>query len=178
MRLRLATRAAHQVVEELPLMARLFATDFLLDELANLLGRLAPVHRALEEVLADCEEAAAIGYRPRTPLLEADLVLLGGTEEPPPSRQPVYDGSAARLGALYVIEGSVLGGQVIQRQLAAHFGPNIGASISYYRPYGPDVSAQWQRFRQVLNQKLSPDTLAEAEAAAHRTFSFFANALT
>lgn len=178
-RLRLATRPDHQAIEQLPIMARLFAEDFQQAELRLLFERLLVAHRALEAVLAASPEAVAIGYRLRAPLLEADLDGLGGRRalalRP---AVPRYDTEAARLGGLYVIEGSILGGQVLRRQLLAHFGTGIAPCLTFYHPYGGDPGPQWRRFRAALDQRIILDSaLDEAESAAHATFATMASVL-
>jgi heme oxygenase len=76
----------------------------------------------------------------------------------------------------YVAVFSDIGGQVIRRRLEAHFGPSIGAALTFYCPYGADTAAQWQRFRQVVEQ-LATEAVDEAEAAAQATFAAIGTAL-
>lgn len=177
--LRQATREAHERIEKLPAMARLFAPGFRRDELAALLGHLLSVHRPLERLLAADDEMAAIGYRPRTPLLEADLGKLHGSEAAAPSSLPAYSTGAARLGALYVLEGSAIGGQLIRRHLVAAFGQDFDECLSFYRPYGDSPSGQWQRFRQyLLDHVVGEDALMQAKEGALATFGLFHQSLS
>ncbi|CDK97235.1 putative heme oxygenase [Magnetospirillum gryphiswaldense MSR-1 v2] len=174
LQLRSATRSAHEAMERLPRLARLFADDYRRDELAALFRSLLAVHEPLEAALAGTPEAVAIGYCPRSPLLVSGLVRLSGGAGifPPSVPIPAYPSSASRIGAFYVIEGSILGGQVIRRRLVEHFGEDIAEALAFYSPYGDDVGGQWIRFRTVL-ARIVDDNVAirEAESAAIATFS-------
>ncbi|WP_156612581.1 biliverdin-producing heme oxygenase [Paramagnetospirillum marisnigri] len=152
---------------------RLFAKDYRRDELITLFGCLLAIHEPLEAALAGTPEAMAIGYRSRTPLLVNGLATLGGQRgSSPPVLVPTYSSSASRIGGLYVLEGSILGGQVIRRQLEAHFGNAIRDALDFYSPYGEDVGGQWIRFRTALAQITADEAAGrEAELAAIATFS-------
>ena len=78
-RLRLSTRSAHERMEKLPALARLFADDYRRSELAELLTKMLNVHDPLEAVLSQTDEAERIGYRPRAPLIRESLLQLGQT---------------------------------------------------------------------------------------------------
>ena len=58
--------------------------------------------------------------RRRGPALLADLDSLG-LAAPDAVALPAFDSPAARLGALYVIEGSRLGNEVLRRQVLTHW---------------------------------------------------------
>lgn len=57
------------------------------------------------------------GWQGRTQALRDDLAALGGDENPPELDFTLPPGEAARWGALYVIEGSRLGGAVLARSV-------------------------------------------------------------
>lgn len=79
-------------------------------------------------------------------------------------------GPAAAMGALYVLEGSTLGGRVIGRHIAALHGIE-GDGLAYYRGYGPNTGAMWAVFRARLGG-LSGDAAAEAAALASAIAAF------
>ena len=178
--LREATAAAHLRLEELPRVSRLFATDYRPDELAELLAIQRAIHLPLERVLASGIDLAAFGYRPRWPLLDADLVHLGWRGAiaeiafiPPPPACP-----ATLLGICYVIEGAMLGGEVIRKRLIERFGREIVAACAFFSPYGAEAGEQWRRFRHRLDAELtSPAALATCIDAALFTFAHFERAL-
>nr|GFC70870.1 hypothetical protein [Tanacetum cinerariifolium] len=61
------------------------------------------------------------------------------------------------LGAMYVVEGSTLGGQVIARQLAKS---NIPMR-SYFSGYAERTGPLWKVFCQLLTQEATPENEAE-----------------
>lgn len=60
---------------------------------------------------------------------------------------------AEALGALYVIEGSMLGGMVIAKQLKKY--PDLEtANFNYFGHYGQDIGPIWKAFVSYLNEQL------------------------
>ena len=112
--------------------------------------------------------------RQRSHLPEADLLYF---DERRPSLQYVFSGprlpgKAAFLGAMYVIEGSTLGGQYIARHVEHALGLSPGNGDAYFRGYDDKTGGMWREFQntlEVLNDK-------EADAvtdAAKKMFSVF-----
>jgi heme oxygenase len=112
------------------------------------------------------------GKRRKANLIAADLISLGAKPFTPAEDRllPQILNHAQSLGALYVIEGSTLGGQIISQLLVRQLG-DISA-ISFFSGYGADTMAMWQKFKAVLD-------LAENEpgdeiiATANETFLKF-----
>jgi heme oxygenase len=112
--------------------------------------------------------------RQRSHLLAADLLHF---DEQRPDLQYVFSGTkplskAAFLGAMYVIEGSTLGGQYIARHVEGALGLTPGIGDSYFRGYGDRTNAMWREVQQAL------ELVNEAEAevvigAAKKMFSEF-----
>ena len=97
----------------------------------------------LHEVVPDLVERSRLG------LLECDIRALGGL----PRRSPLagYDVLTVprALGALYVLEGSTLGGQVISRAVA----PSLGTdSLAFFTGYGSLTAALWSSFVAALDR--------------------------
>lgn len=121
--------------------------------------------------------------RRRSPLIEADLDYLGA-EIPALKHRPtpwfssdVHSQPEARyasfLGAMYVMEGSTLGGQYIARHVEQALGLQPGAGNAYFRGYGDQTGAMWKSFKTVL--AAVPDTHTELVVqSAKRMFGFFA----
>ncbi|MDB5267397.1 MAG: hypothetical protein JWP58_437 [Hymenobacter sp.] len=121
-RLRLETRPFHDAVEQNPFNLALTAgtvtaadtTQFL----AKMYGFLEPYEAELHAHAATFGPAWQLDQRYRAPLILQDLARLGHDAAPPlyPELPPLTS-RAQLLGAMYVLEGSTLGGQVIARQL-------------------------------------------------------------
>lgn len=157
-RLREATHEAHEALErDLDWQARV-AT---LPGYRALLVRLHGFHAAYEPAIgAALADAPFFDPRRRLPALDADLHALDGAtpHSLPAPAAPRLDGAGAALGALYVLEGSTLGGAVIGRQVARLHGE--GVPLAYYSGRGRATGPLWRTFRERL------DGLPEAEAAA------------
>ncbi len=177
-RLRTATGPAHQALEDsLDWRARV-AT---LPGYRTLLARLHGFHAAWEPVIgAELADDAFLAPRRRLALLAADLQHLGLSPDavaalPLPvlsdRERPVLRGPAAATGALYVLEGSTLGGKVIGRHIADLHGLS-GAGLAYYRAHGPAAGSMWAALRARL-EIFADDPAAEAvlTGAAVATFA-------
>ncbi|TFZ60400.1 biliverdin-producing heme oxygenase [Methylorubrum sp. Q1] len=157
-RLRDATQGAHEALErDLDWEARV-AT---LPGYRALLIRLRGFHAAYEPAIAAAlADAAFFDPRRRLPAVDADLRALdrAAPDTVPAPDAPRLDGVGAALGALYVLEGSTLGGAVIGRHVARLHGE--GVPLAYYAGRGRATGPLWRAFRERL------DGLPEAEAAA------------
>ena len=148
-----------------------------------LLARLWGFHKAFE----GCIEEAARGLdlpvdlkaRARAPMLEEDLATLGCSAldiaQLPHCDDMFRPRSApACLGALYVVEGSTLGGLHIARALSDLFEGAEGEGRKFFLGYGAAHGAMWRGFLEQLDH-MTGDEAREAEAieAAVRTFADF-----
>jgi heme oxygenase len=77
---------------------------------------------------------------------------------------------AAAFGALYVVEGSTLGGTIIARQVERSLGFTAGAGCSYFRSYGAALGPMWKAFGRRLLDLSDPAFDDRAVASANRTF--------
>lgn len=102
--------------------------------------------------------------RRRSAALVADLAELGAAPIAPRDI-PAYDSVAAALGAIYVLEGSRLGGAMLVRSVPAHL-PR--------RFLGAGDSASWRKLVATLDATLpSKDHLTAAIGAARAVFARF-----
>ena len=113
--------------------------------------------------------------RRRTAALNEDLQALGAAA-PPACAAPTLQNEAAVMGALYVLEGSRLGGVVLARQALAGGSAEISGATRYLT-HGRG-QALWPSFLAVLEGndavRVHPDA---AEAAALSVFHAFREAL-
>ena len=135
-------------------------------------GRFLTAHAralpAVEKALEACDTIPA--FAPRTEALAADLAALGlAMPEPLPLAPP--ENEAAAFGALYVIEGSRLGGAMLAKQVPDGL-PH--AYLSAIHPPGA-----WRAFGETLDRAEKaggPGWLERAIAAAEATFDLYAEA--
>ncbi|UVO50259.1 biliverdin-producing heme oxygenase [Sphingomonas sp. SUN019] len=127
----------------------------------------AAAHLPVEEALAKGGIAGILpdwAARERGALLRADLAALGRTS-PESDATLAFDDPAAMLGAVYVLEGSRLGGALLKRSVPADFPTAF---------LGASDSAAWRRLMAVLDERLDTDAarLIAINAAA-QVFTLF-----
>lgn len=148
--LREETRSEHHAIEGIMPFAR---PGFDRAGYQALLERFYAFYQPLEEKFLDSADLRERGFdysaRVKTPLLEQDIRNLGG--EParvapaPASALPAFSSSDELLGALYVVEGSTLGGQVLSKNLSEKLHLN-DEQTSFYSSYGVSTGQKWAEF--------------------------------
>lgn len=175
------TRVQH---ERLEAQLNLLRPDLTRAHYAALLHRLHQLYLPLEDRIAGAmplagQLALALDARRKADLLRADLRALGQVAAPGAAELPRIADEAAAWGALYVLEGATLGGQIICRHLAPrlHLTPESG--LSFYASYGALVGPRWKSFCALLTERHAgvgddaPAFLDSAVRAAQETFSSF-----
>lgn len=178
--LKVETRPHHERAER---VVRLLSPDLTLSGYRRHLEALHGLHASLEarlaERLAGLATELRLEERWKLPLLEADLRELGHDEAslarlprlaPPPS----LPGVPEALGALYVLEGSTLGGQLILRHLRRHFEGVSAGGFAFFRAYGEAVGPMWKSFGEALLRLCPEPALApRVVRGAQDTFEAF-----
>ena len=139
--------------------------------LARMYGFVQPYETALRQHAAGFGPDWQLEQRYRAPLILADLARLGIPAAPPlcPTLPPLHT-RAQLLGAMYVLEGSTLGGQVIARQLAA-------AGIegrSFFAGRAERTGPLWKQFGQVLEAAAASEDQDAIVQSAILTFQTLA----
>ena len=183
-RLRAATAAAHERMHAHPGFAAAAAGQIGLGDYRRLLARLygfhAPFEQAAREAVTTNDFELDIDDRARCPALRADLTALGLTPEaiarlPQQAPRPTFGSETALLGALYVIEGSTLGGLQIARRLEGIAGEaSSEEGRRFFLGRGDRQGAMWRVFVARLESlSTDPRGVDEAIGAAISTFSAF-----
>jgi heme oxygenase len=123
----------------------------------------------------DPEKLPDYMQRRKATALADDLIELGaampalanGNELPPIANH------LQALGALYVMEGSTLGGKIISKIIRQQLNKPDMAGLSFFNGYGEETDAMWQTFKAVLDQPLSPAEQDVVVQAADQTFIQF-----
>ncbi|CRM30511.1 Heme oxygenase [Pseudomonas sp. 31 R 17] len=124
-------------------------------------------------------EGLDTAVRVKTPTLVSDLHALGLADQaidtlPHCTQLPTLDTPAACLGALYVLEGATLGGQVLRREMAQRLGVNADNGGAFLDIYGVETGRRWKDFLVYLgDQPLDAPAKQCAVNAARSTFSCF-----
>jgi heme oxygenase len=177
------TLQAHKHLEKSECFKRLFADDYQIDEYARLIGLFYGYFAAIEPLIYTELPAAYHGslqYRSKIKLLRQDLQALQMPIENLPlcSQLPPVDSFNQKLGVMYVLEGSSLGGRIISGRLRKQFGEDIGNSLHYYQSYGASLDKEWQRFGWLMSRYFSEQNdviYEETIAAANATFTTLQN---
>ena len=192
--LREATRAEHEATEALmPLTAPGLTREIYV----RVLQTLFPLLRGWEvwvEGVAEGDLRGMLEKRRRSHLLMADMRLFGaepaGNQVTVVKWDAIVAGQAGQgasvssapgfearlLGAVYVMEGSTLGGRFLARHVEGALGLAPGVGDSYFQGHGEATGGMW---REVL-EKISAIPEAHAHhaiASAKRTFEAFGAAL-
>jgi heme oxygenase len=177
--LREGTRAAHERIELVPAMCCLLSPDLSATAYGEALGAIHAFRAAMKIHLAPFLPALSEAAGPDPLVLNAlaeDLAWFGLVVPPP------YDGTLhladaqAALGALYVVEGSALGGRVIGRAVARSLGVSPGRGGSFFCGTTADAARQrWLNFSVMLERAgegLNQQGVLSVVAGANATFSY------
>jgi heme oxygenase len=186
--LRDATNDYHKRLNQHRLLVGLTQPGYSLDTYRKLLTAYYYLYQALEGRLIafqsskDCQ--LDYSQRVKLPWICRDLAFLGvdplagGCETAQNIPAPPVTSIGEYTGVLYVIEGSMLGGQLISRSLEAHHGLSGEAGACFYRGYGQDTALMWQDFLRFAENIAGDDQeRLAAERAACQTFQFFIKVL-
>lgn len=156
-RLRRDTRQAH---DSLDASLGLIGPPLQLKQFVRLLGRFHALHQAMEPALAAILEPSLLMGRGKLAALQHDLRLCGiniiDAVAPSPPSLPSLNDRATALGALYVIEGSTIGGRVIARHLRQQPGIPPDA-FHYFEIYGDHTGEMWHIVCRALDTVTDPD---------------------
>jgi heme oxygenase len=186
-RLKQATRKEHEALES---GLDLLRVGFGLTEYRELLVRYHGFYVSFESFLLEQAKqgsAPAMFYREarcKADWLVADLKSLGifhcsgEAAQYSADLRLLFPCASHQLGAVYVLEGSMLGGRVLSR----HFGESLGLTaqhgLRFFSGYGASMASMWNGMLQLLESDV-PATLSHEEviAGARSMFSLLSRQL-
>jgi heme oxygenase (biliverdin-IX-beta and delta-forming) len=173
--LKSSTAAQHGRLEHLVDLLNPARTRF---EYTALLRTFHAFYATVEPQVFDQPEWRAIAFdleaRRKLPLLERDLITLGAAKPLPCPQPPRLETFPHALGALYVMEGATLGGQVIGRHLTATLGLTPESGAAFFHSYGNRIGPMWLAFRTMLSTQVSDsETAHRVVEGALETFERF-----
>ena len=172
--LREATAEDHASVE---------GTVPLMDPELSLAGYVE-VLRRMHGVVAGWESTAAavapawlqepLRQRSRLALLEGDIRFLGGDAGGSLGPEmPRFANDAELMGAMYVMEGSRLGGQLIARHLERQFRLMSPQGNAYFLGHGERTGATWKEFLGLLEERVPDSRTGDVVRGAKAMFRTF-----
>ncbi|MBC7692861.1 MAG: biliverdin-producing heme oxygenase [Methylotenera sp.] len=182
-RIKVHTESSHLKIESR--LAFLMSPDLSHGELGQLLSRfytfLVPQEARLSAIdrLQQDPWLTELSYpaRIRAPAILHDLITLGFAQREiadfswckdlPPLETP-----AQRLGFLYVIEGSSLGGRIISNHLSKTLGLQGTTAMHYFSIYGAETGPRWKAFTETLKRFVQAHPAQEKNLcnSAHESF--------
>lgn len=169
------TAEYHDAAEKLFSSQKIFNKTFTLDDYKKIIGTnyLMLLHSEdqIFSTLSDkFTEKLQLGNRKKLPLIEKDLTSLALE-----SREASYDlelhNEHEALGAMYVIEGSTLGGNVMAKQLSKTEGFDE-VTFNFFGCYRENTGPMWKNFKEVLDTEVSEENYDEVLSGAKKLYRF------
>lgn len=171
-RLKQETRDIHLRLEQESQLAALTSPTLTLDQYANILQKKHRLYQALEPKI---QRHLHFDYVSKIRWLEMDLERMSINPidaQPPAIDFPQPDEA---LGALYVIEGSTLGSQLITRHLGNSL-PQL--PHHFFSGYKAETGMRWKKYLSFLAQMEPKIDASRVVAGAQRTFEVIGHAFT
>jgi heme oxygenase len=175
--LRIHTSAAHQQLEKLlvPRIKGATTKQAYIDLLLLFYGYFKPLETEIDKYI---DKALVPDYeqRRKADTIVSDINYLSGAQNGFKycADLPLISNSRQAIGALYVMEGSTLGGKIIRTMLMKNLQLDGNNGLSFFGGYGDNTGAMWTEFTRILNDHFSDgETEAEAVTAANETFIKF-----
>lgn len=159
------TRKVHEHLHQAPPFAALAAGEITPDDLSALLARMGGFYLALDAVMSRAlerfgTELSGYRYRPRACLFQSQSQTTFSVNVP--------ETVASFAGIAYVVDGSVLGGQILARNLPT------AESHPYFDMCRREGPAIWRQTLDLLASiENTVSSRAEAVRAAQETFTVF-----
>jgi heme oxygenase (biliverdin-IX-beta and delta-forming) len=170
------TLLQHEATEELliPKLNSIETVEDYADILKTFYGFYAPLEKIISQYIS-AGFLQDIGERKNTWLIIDDLLDLGINvfEIKVCHSLPEIENVPQAFGALYVMEGSSLGGRMIQKMLLKN-NPGLlqPKHLSFFNGYGEATSAKWKSFLEAIEKIEDRSTVI---SAANETFTLFQN---
>lgn len=185
-KLRNETAECHLALEKNPYSVALMSPSVTIENYLNYLTKLygfvsgfeKNVFPSLIDVDPDIEN------RRKTHWMEQDILVLGGdlTKIPVMPAEVFskhYTHEAVALGGLYVLEGSMLGGNIIKKHLSEKLNDSVIDKMRYLTAYGAETGKVWKNFLTLLTHHASDKNKEDAIIkSAVITFRFIDEWLT
>lgn len=171
------TMDAHQALENLliPKLQTISTQEDYVELLKTFYGYFSPVEKVIERHLTP-QQLPDIKRRRKAAFLLNDLSVLGFSAGDVPISPfvPIVTHEVQAWGALYVLEGSTLGGRGITRMLLKQCSEITINHLKFFNGYGEETGPMWTRFQEALNNlEYNDSEVGIAIKAANETFLNF-----
>lgn len=159
-KLKAYTRSNHQELEKLLVeKIRNIRTEAEYVELLQLFYNYFGALEAQIEQYIGTAELTDHFERRKASSLRNDISALGAAVNPTIQKEdvPRLNNIQQAFGALYVIEGSTLGGPHISKMIRKQLDNNNDAGLSFFNSYGEHTQEMWLKFKDVLDRQAQND---------------------
>lgn len=172
------TAEFHDAAEKLFNSKKIFDRTFTLEDYKKIIGRnyLMLLHsedKIFNSLSEKFSESLQLEERKKLPLIEQDLKSLDMKNQQVSEELSLSNENEA-LGAMYVIEGSTLGGNVIAKQLSRTEGFD-DVTFNFFGCYRENTGFMWKNFKEVLDNEVSEKNYDEVLSGAKKLYAFLLN---
>ncbi len=169
-----STQASHQALEKkmVSIIKKIKTREDYVNFLKLMYGYYSALERSVQEYVTEME----IGKRRKAERLLQDISYFESTSTPDLCKElPPISSHAEALGAMYVMEGSTMGGKIIARMIEGQAGIDGPSGFSFFNGYGEETSKMWEEFKTFLNRPFDEIEKLNLILTANRTFRTFYN---
>jgi heme oxygenase len=169
-----STEASHQALEKkmVSIIKKIRTRQDYVNFLKLMYGYYSALERRVQEYVTEME----IGKRRKAERLLEDISYFESTATPDICKElPPINSHAEALGAMYVMEGSTMGGKTIAKMIEGQAGINGPSGFSFFNGYGEETGKMWEEFKIFLNRPFDELEKLDLILTANRTFRTFYN---
>ncbi|CAD7811737.1 hypothetical protein CHRY9390_02407 [Chryseobacterium aquaeductus] len=168
----------HNAAEKFFSSDKIFSKTFTLSDYkkminSNYLMLLNSEDKIFSILSKNFSEKLRLDLRMKLPLIEKDIESLN-LKNQNATHNLEFANEQEALGALYVIEGSTLGGNVIAKQLSKT--ENFDhVSFNFFGCYKENTGMMWKDFKEILDTQVSEENYQDALSGAKKLYTFLLN---
>lgn len=172
------TAEFHDAAEKLFSSDKIFKKTFTLEDYkkiinTNYLMLLHSEDKIFDSLSDRISEKLHLDKRIKLPLIEKDLASLS-LKNQSVNHNLEFNNENEALGAMYVIEGSTLGGNVIAKQLSKTEGFDE-VTFNFFGCYQENTGPMWKNFKEVLDTEITEEHYKEVLSGARKLYTFLLN---
>lgn len=172
------TAEFHDAAEKLFSSDKIFSKTFTLEDYkkiinTNYLMLLNSEDKIFNSLSDNFSEKLRLNERKKLPLIEKDLASLS-LKNRTAAHHLEFANENEALGAMYVIEGSTLGGNVIAKQLSKTEGFDE-VTFNFFGCYQENTGPMWKNFKEVLDTEITEEKYDEVLSGAKKLYTFLLN---
>jgi len=176
------TASAHDATERVALVDKIKNLTLNKKEYIQLISSNYWIHQMVEKSVIDffmespTPELRAFFDKKSKWLMKdlQELEVLSNTLSFPAIAYPSVTTEAALIGSLYVVEGSMLGGQYMLRLFRQNPALDTIPHFHFYQGYEKKTGQRWKAFKKLANEFIwTPSSVQQAVQQAKATFQFF-----